>query len=321
MTMNKLKNFFDVANFAALAQSQHRFADSANGIVLARHLTAVDPNIFTVQYPDLAFVNAGIRVDNTGGAARVIQSLRVKDQGQFKVAGNAASDKGKISISSEESEIAVFTKEAEAKWSDTDIKQAELAGINLVQRFVEATNRIYMYEVDETGFLGVETNKGILNTAAFTATGAGGAIGTLTGKQMYDAISDIIANQHSAVKNTAAYMATHLAIPTHVWAAIVKTDYDTSASTPVTVLTRLRTNYPQINFFQTQHADNAGGTGVSHTVAFSNNSQGVVMRIPQPLRYGEIVKNKSFYYEQGFEYSIAGVDILEPSIGRILTGL
>lgn len=317
----KIKELFDLNAASRMMQSGRNFSDAVAGSLLARSLTAVDPTVFEAQYPELAFVNANIRVDNSGGYARRIQSLRITGQGEFKVAGDRANDKGKISISGDDSLISVYGKEAFAEWSDSDIKEAELQGINLMQRLIAETNRIYLYEVDQAGFVGVEANKGILNTSLFTATGAGGAIGTLTGKQMYDAIAGLVNDQQAAVKNTTAFMANLVVLPTHVWSKIRITDYDSSASTPVTVLTRLQQNMPDVRFIQTQHADAAGGVGVSHTLALSTNPQALVMRIPEPLRYSEVVQTSGWTYREDFKYRIAGADILEPSCGRILTGL
>ena len=45
------------------------------------------------------------------------------------------------------------------------------------------------------------------------------------------------------------------------------------------------------------------------------------MRIPVPLTVGEIVKMSSFDFRVDSKYRIAGLDILEDSGGRILTGL
>jgi hypothetical protein len=47
----------------------------------------------------------------------------------------------------------------------------------------------------------------------------------------------------------------------------------------------------------------------------------MVMRIPQPLTIGEIVRRGSFNHAVDYKYRIAGLDVLEDSAARILTGL
>ena len=75
-------------------------------------------------------------------------------------------------------------------------------------------------------------------------------------------------------------------------------------------------------FSGTFRADNAGGAGVSHTIAYNPNREAMVMRIPQPLMIGEIIKSGSFHYKVDTMYRIGtSLDILEDTAARIVTGL
>ena len=47
----------------------------------------------------------------------------------------------------------------------------------------------------------------------------------------------------------------------------------------------------------------------------------MIMRIPQPLTIGEIIKVGSFDFHVDSKYRIAGLDVLENTAGRLLTGL
>lgn len=299
------------------------FTDAYAGSVLARNLTAVDPTIFEKKYPDLSFVNSGIVADNSGGAARIIQSLRKRETGGFKTAGDSSGNKGKISLAGEDSSIAVVIRESHSEWSDTEIAEAALQNINLVSDYVAAHNRIYLREVDQIGYLGIpdkDNSTGLMNYAGFVSGAAVGAIATLTAQQMYDEIAELITSQHNAVNNTPEYMANRVDMPIYVLNTLNVTMLNTAAS-PSSVLKALQGNFPGVSFQGTFRADDAGGVGVSHTVAYSNNSEVMKMRIPTPLTVGEIIKVTSFDFRVDSKYRIAGVDILEDTGGRIVTGL
>ena len=299
------------------------YTDAYAGSVLGRNLTAIDPQIFEKKYPELSFVNSGIAADNTGGYARRIQSLRKRNLGGFKTAGDTSSNRGKISLAGEDNDILVVEREAESDWSDSEIKEATLQNINLVSDYVAGHNAIYQREIDEIGYLGIPdktASTGLLNYAGFTAVAATGAIAALTAQQMYDDISGLIQAQKNAVNNTPEYMAVNVDMPIYVLNALEVKILNTAAGS-ATVLSALRANYPGVNFRGTFRADDAGGAGVSHTVAYSTNTEAMKMRIPVPLTVGEIIKVGSFNYHMDSKYRIAGLDVLEDAAGYILTGL
>jgi hypothetical protein len=316
------QSFVDHCAQAVLA-STPGFTDAYAGTVLARNLTAVDPTIFEKKYPELSFVSSGIAADNSGGAARRIQSLRVRETGAFSTSGDTSGNKGKISLAGEDSTILVVGREAESEWSDTEIAEAAMQNINLVSRYIAAHNAIYMREIDEIGYLGVPdkaATTGLLNYAGFSSVAATGAIAGLTAQQMYDDISGLIITQHNAVNNTPEYMATKVDMPIYVLNRLTKTILNTAAG-PASVLNALMANHPGIDFRGTFRADDAGGAGVSHTCAYNPNAEAMKMRIPLPLTVGEIIKTGSFDFKVDSKYRIAGLDILEDSAGYLLTGL
>lgn len=321
----KIGNLYNLDQFQRFLDSGKKpgFTDAYAGTVLARNLTAVDPTILEKKYPELAFINSGIAADNTGGYARRIQSLRKRGLGGFSNAGDISGNKGKISLTAEDNTLKVKEREAHSEWSDSEVKEAELEGINLVSDYVTEHNRIYMREVDEIGYLGVPGvtgSTGLLNYGGFTTTAAGGAIGGLTAQQMYDAIADLITAQWNAVNNTPEYKANRVDMPTYVLNTLMVTILNTAAG-PASVLSALKANFPDVEFRSTFRADNAGGVGVSHVVAYNNSGDSMKMRIPVPLTIGEIVKQSSFDYRVDSKYRIAGLDVLEDTSGYILTGL
>lgn len=318
----KIGNLYNLDAVKAFKDSHLRpgFTDAYAGTVLARQLTAIDPQIFEKKYPELSFINSGIVADNSGGYVQRVQSLRKRGQGSFRTAGDLSGNKGKISLAAEDSSILVLERTAESDWSETEIKQAELQNINLPSDYITEHNKIYLREVDEIGYLGVGTHTGLLNYASFTSGAATGAIGTLTAQQMYDDISDLIISQWNAVNNTAEYKANRVDMPVYVLNTLNATMLNTAAGSS-TVLRALMDNFPGVSFQGTFRADDAGGAGVSHTVAYSNNSEAMKMRIPVPLTIGEIVKRGSFDYHVDSMYRVAGLDVLEDTAGYILTGL
>jgi hypothetical protein len=321
----KLGNIYNLDAFEEFLDSAsvRGFQDSYSGVVLARNLTAVDPKIFEKKYPELTFVNSGITADNTGGYVSRIQSLRLIDQGEFSVNGDKDGNKGKISLNAEDNFLAVKNLEAQSEWTQTDVKTAELQNINLPSRFVETHNKVYLRTIDSIGLVGIAGTKGLLNTTDFNATGAGGVVSTLTPQEMYDEISELIEAQNNAVNNTAEYKANRVLMPTRVYNKLNVTMLNT-ANGSSTVLKALRDNFPEIEFQSSFRADtvaNGGNLATSATVAYNNSPDAMVMRIPVPLQIGKIVQISSFRHHVESVARVGGLDILEATAGRILTGL
>ena len=316
----KIGNLYDLESFKAFADSakQKGFSDAYAGTILARSLTHVNATVFEKKYQELAFVNSGITADNTGGYAQQIQSKRLIELGGFTNSADDSANKGKISLAGEQSFLKVVQREASSDWSDTEIKQAAIEGVNLPSQYVATHNKIYMREVDEIGLLGVNGVNGLLNNSAFVSGAASGAIGTLTAQQMYDEVASVIVDQRNAVNNTPEYSCNKVVMPVTVMNTLQITMLNT-ANGSSTVLKALRDNFPDVAFETSFRAASVGGS--SATVAYSTSSDAMIMRIPQALTIGEIVKKGSFDFHVDSKYRIAGLDVLEATSGRILTGL
>lgn len=320
----KIGNLYALDQFKKFADSANQtgFQDSYAGTVLARNLTAVDPRVFEKKYPELAFVNSGIQVDNTGGYARRIQSLRLQDQGGFTTAGDASGNKGKISLAGEDSFLNVVIRESHSIWSDDEVQEAELQNINLVSNYVATHNRIYLREIDAIGYLGINGNAGLLNFSGFTADAAGDTVDELTSLEAYDAISQLITDQRNGVNNTPEYMANRVDMPVRVLNELSRKILD-AGNGSMTVLTALQNNFPDVEFRGTARAEDVllGGNTLSITVAYNNNEEAMKMRVPLALTIGEIIKTNSWDFRVDSKYRVAGLDILETTAGRYLTGL
>ena len=316
----KIGQLYDLDKFKAFTDSGGAlgFQDSSSGILLARNLTAINPKIFEKKYPELSFVNSGITVDNTGGYARRIQSLRIIEQGDFTDSSDLNAGKGRISLEAEDSFLKVFPKEAHSIWTDDDIEEAKLGNFNLVQKYLATHNKTYTQKIDEIGYLGHNGQEGLLNYSGWTTDSATGAIGTLTAQQMYNDISGLITTQRNAVNNTPEYSCNRVVMPVYVLNTLNVTMLNT-ASGNTTVLKALRDNFTDINFVVSFRANSVGGT--SKVVAYSTNEDAMVMRIPIKLTIGEIIKNTSFNFRVDSKFRIAGLDVLEDTSGRVLSGL
>lgn len=321
----KIEQLFNLAAAERFLDSHTRqsFSDSANGIVLERYLTSVNPRIFEKKYPELAFVNSGIQTDNTGGYANRIQSLRVLEQGGFRTAGDTSNNKGRISLAAEDSYIPVVEREVETIWTDTEIQQAQLGGYNLVERYITAVNKRYLQEVDHIGLLGLPDyadSYGLLNHPSFTADGFGHNItASSDAEDDYNELAAFINAQRNAVNNTPEYVCNRVMLPVSVTNVLSVKLLNLGNASNITVLQALKNAFPDITFHSSFRAESV--SGAKRAVAYSTNEEVMVNRIPVPLLNGEIIKTGSFNFKTDYKYRVAGLDVLEPTGARIATGL
>ena len=317
MKLGQIYNMDSLKKLEAQSTST-MFKDSAAGVILARSLTHVDPKIFEKKYPELVFMNSGINVDNSGGYVAQIQSRRIEEQGGFANASDKADNKGKISVAGDQSTIKVSGWAAQSKWDDTEIKQGDLENRNLVTELISAHNKVYMRELDLAGYIGVAGNLGLLNYTGFVSGAAANTVGNLTPQQMYDEIAALLTDQWNGVKNTLEYKANRVDMPVSVLNVLSITILNT-ASGSSSVLKALQDNFAGVEFRGTDRAEDVGGN--SATVAYNNGEDSLLFRLPLALTVGEIIKVGSFDFQMDSKYRVAGVDFLEDSAGRILTGL
>ena len=321
----KLGNLYNLPKFQKFADSAkvRGFTDAESGLVIAENLKHIDPQIFEKKYPELAGMNLGLTVDNTGGYSRTIQSLRIQSLGGFSTAGADADNSGRISLAGEDTIIKVFERKAHSNWSESDIKEAELQNINLPQRYVASADMLYKRDIDQI-ILGSQDdariNPGIFNYTGWSSEPSSDLIGNLTAQQQYDIIAELITDQHNGVNNTPEYMANKVLLPIPVINTL-KTTILNSAGSTKSVLRSLQDNFAGIDFGASFRGNAGEAASESRVAAFSTNSEALKLRIPVPLQVGEIIKLGSFDYHIDYMYRIAGVDFLEDTAGRILTGL
>lgn len=316
----KLKNLFNMPSIDTFSGSAKVFGDAAPGLVLGENLIQVDPKILERKYPDNVFLNSGLQADNTGGYAEAVRTLRLSENGGFETVGQKGGNKGKISLSNEDSLIKVYHRMAESNWSQTEVQQAAAQNINLPSSYVARHTKIYQRDIDSILALGIEgKTTGLLNNTDFTAVAASDTAANLaatSGDALYQEIANAINAQRNAVNNVEEYSADVMVFPTSVYNTLT-TALLNSAGSEKSVLAALQTNFPQITFMSSHQSDELA---TSATVLYSTSEEAMVARIPQPLSFSPI-EQRLFTFETASEYRIAGIDILEPKSGLILNGL
>ena len=310
----KVKQFFNVKSFKDFANGLDIPVTDSAGVLIKENLKHIDPTIFEKKYPALAFLNSGIQADNSGGYSQVVESLRTLGQGEFKTSGDRSSDKGKISLKGETNLIQVISREAESEWSESDLQTAALQNINIQQKLLGYHLEQYQREVDAIIANGVADKAGsvgLLNNSDFATAASGDTIDNLSGIQAYEAIASCITDQHNAVNNTPEYMANAVMLPVNVYNHISR-EILNSAGSEKTILSALKVNFPDVAFYVSFRA--------TKVCAYSTSGEAMKIRIPLALTVSPIVR-LGFKYKVESNYRIAGLDILEASSGRYLTGL
>lgn len=317
-----IKSVYDLKSFSDKAAFAKKTFKDAGGIILARNLEHVNSEIFTQEFAGLTFLQGGIVVNNEGGYATSVTKLKLKAEGGFRESGTNTNTTGKITLSGESDSIPVFTLEGESDWSEIELKQAELQNVNLPSRYFEAHAELYNRKIDELGYLGqtrtdgTQKTLGLLNYG-FVASAAGDTAANLSGDNLYQAIADLITDQWAGVFNVETYKADRVVMPDTVYNICAKKILNSNGS-EMTVLRALQTNFPTVTFGLTTKARDVGGT--SRTTAYSSNRRAMQMRIPTPLNVSSVDQRGFKYYVESY-FGVAGLDVIEDTAGRHLTGL
>lgn len=333
---------YDLQSFQDAATKAKSFKD-AGGIILARNLEHISPELFVQEYPDLTFMQAGITVNNEGGFAASITKIKLAVQGAFKQSGSNTNTTGKITMDGESDTIRVQSREASSDWSESELKEAELQNINLAARFIEGHGEVFNRELDEIGYLGAGAHKGLLN-AGWATTSGGGTAASMTGLELYDAVATLIREQWTSVRNTASFKADRVVMPDSVYnlcfskmmTSNLEFTSDTPQATPLdpittaltaqilastkTVMAALVENFPGVVFLSTDKAEAVSGGQSSATVAFSSNRSGMQFRLPVPLMISPVSQLGHKYYMESM-YRVAGLDVIESNAARLMSGL
>ncbi len=319
--IDKIKRVYNTQSFEDAAKIAKGFKDEG-GIILARNLEYVSPEIFTQEYAGLTFLNQGVTVNNEGGYSTSIRKLKLRTEGDFRLSGTNTNGTGRITLAGEDDTIPVFTLEAESSWSEIELKQAELENINLPSRFFEGHAELYNRHIDELGYTGqvntdgTQRTNGLLNYG-FTSEAAADTAENLTGEELYTEIADLITAQWANVLNVESFKADRVVMPSDVYNTCTKKILN-AAGSEMSVLRALQSNFPEVQFGMTPKAKDVGGNSI--TVAFSSNRRAMQFRLPVPLNVSNVDQRGFKYYVESY-FGVAGLDVIEDDAGYILTGL
>lgn len=320
--INRAK-IYDANSFTEKGRFVAQNFTDAGGVILARNLEHISAEIFVQEYPDLMFLSRGITVNNEGGHASAIRKLKMQVKGGFKKAGSNTNTTGKIVMAGESDVITTFGIEAESDWSEQELQEADLEGINLPQRYFDGHFEKYNQDIDALGYLGNYNEAGSLVTpglltyTGFDTDNAADTADNLTGQELYDEIAGLIKRQRNNVFNTGTYRCDTVDMPVGVYLT-ADTKILNSNGSAMTVNAALRANHPDIDFGMTPKADDVGG--VSVTVAYSKNRRSMQFRVPVPLRISSVYQNGWKSYVESYA-KLAGLDIIEDGAAAYLKGL
>src|SRR6056297_224902 len=265
MDMKRVKSIYDTKSFQDAAEIAKGFKD-AGGIILARNLEYVSPEIFTQEFAGLTFLNQGVTVNNEGGYSTSIRKLKLRTEGDFRLAGTNTNGTGRITLAGEDDTIPVFSLEAESSWSEIELKQAELENINLPSRFFEGHSELYNRHIDELGYTGQVDSDGTQRTLGLLNYGwdsdaAADVATALTGEELYTEIADLITAQWANVLNVETYKADRVVMPSDVFNTCTTKSLN-AAGSEMSVLRALQSNFPGVQFGATTKADSVDGSSV-----------------------------------------------------------
>lgn len=293
------------------------YTDASSGVVQRRSLEVIDPTVLSIAYPENAFLNSGLGINNFGGYAEQVTSLRTRAQGAFRKSSDKNSNKGRISVSGEKSTISVEEFDAQELWTDTEVEQAKLEKRNVVSEYMQATDRIYKEDLDEQMATGIDGVNGLLNHSDITPAALTAITDASTAKSDYETIAEFIRLQHSAVNNTPEYMANTFVMPISTYNIIMTKQMDT-ATNDRSVLRALMTNFGGIQFKNSWRCEDVGG--VKRAGLFSTSDKVMKFRVPVPMKRSAVFV-QGFKYMADVKFRSAGIDLLETSGLVIGTGI
>lgn len=298
------------------------FADSASaGVLLERQLERIDPRIITKQYPDNVFDRLGIQVDNTGGIATTITTLRTDTQGSFKTASDRSDNRGKISLTAEKTQLNVSDLGAFSEWTDEEVERAAVNGQNLPQELILGHQRKYLEVLDESVIVGrqdVGLGEGLANYSGYNEDFSTDVLSGLTGELLYEEMRAMYLRQYERVNNTASYQGNmHLCFTALI--NRLQSEFLNTNGTSMSVEQALRQNFPNITRIGSPRLD--GLEGDRRCVFFSNNPDVIRLRVPKPLEIGKVINVRSWDFVVDSRCRVAGPDFLEDATGEILSGM
>ena len=307
--MSKLK-IAQIVNLVSLfdsAKTIHKLTDGVggvNGAISPQALTVIGKEIFQYMPPKATYLSLGLNIDNSGGVANFITSLRTRAEGEYKETGNKSDTHGVIGITGEESPIRVKGYMAGSSFSDIDIAQAKLEGRNLLGELYQAHGLKYFEKVDELGFKG-------LFDSDYDRKDSTKEWRDMTDTELLTFTYNLLQEQREG-KN-ANFWADLLVVSPELETKLRTTDY--SGYKEGTIAQKIESTF-NIRVKSTYRASTAGTGDKEVMLALCSARGSVSSRIPQPLKLSPTHKRGFSNYFEG-TFRCAGSDILDLSGGLI----
>ena len=308
----KLNDLYDIESFK-IATEQARTFDGSIGTILPRSLEYVSQNLHRQVGANQTFLQLGISVDNSGGYADFITSLKYGANGDFALDGNRTQTVGRIELQGEKSSIKVDGYSAESSYTETELQKANLENRNLLAEFINAHNMKYNEKIDTLGYVGDTKSKkqGIINYNGWDEQTSAKKWRQMTNQELSDAMRDIVINQQKG-KNTKFY-ATKIIVSPELYTRLRVSDYKDYSD--VTIAQKLERDL-NITFVPTYLAIRKTD---EVAVAICTDPDAIAFRVPQRLKISPVHQRGWRYYFES-EFRIGGVDVLE-DVGFRLKGL
>jgi len=309
--MSKLKAvaLYDYNSLLYASEQVSKVLDGQNGAFVRENLIQLSRKIHQFIPNGITFNQLGIMVDNTGGYANAIKSLRLSYNGDFKKAGTSSNTNGKISVGGDTDLIPVDAYEAESDYSVTELNQARLENRNLQSELFKAHQDKYLRKLDELIY-----NK-LTTYAGFTKEDSTKEWEDMTDEELSDTLRNLVIKQRNAV--SIGYEADVLVVPKALKLRCESSDY--KALGDLTISEKLAKTLG-VRLVGTDKLKGAGKGGKDLAIAISSNEESMIIRIPKRLGISPVSRfGNKFYFEGSFR--VAGLDILEDGAGYILDSL
>jgi hypothetical protein len=310
------------------------------GAYLEYHLTYVVPKVLSVKYPDQPALEL-FSVSNEGELEKVIlRRMKTYAGKHTREIENKTNPKGVISVSYSANGIRVEDFGAISTYTQRDLLRSARLNDPLDSSLIQGHDESYKRWINEIAFTGMKDEQnntlveGLLNnsnvasalsidaTYAFNHANA-------TGFQMYKDIKGLYEAMGARAGGNPELMPDTIVTSPRVLLSMRTTTYGTSTVggtvgdveniNTVEEMVRAKLGISEIR--STNDAVNLDGTGTTDRLCmFKRTPDSMVLHIPKPLTFGEIIKPSSFRYQIESEFFVAGLNIFRDTSWGYLKG-
>jgi hypothetical protein len=280
--------------------------DGQNGAFVKENLVQLSRKIHQFIPNGVTFNQLGVMIDNTGGYANAIKSLRLSYDGDFEKSGTSTTTNGKIRVGGDTNLIPVDGYEAESDYSVTELNQARIENRNLQGELFKAHQDKYLRKLDTLIY------DKLIGYTGFTKEDSPKTWASMTDEELSDTLRNLVIKQRNAV--SMGYEADVLVMPKDLKLRCESSDY--KALGEMSIAEKLAKTLG-VRLVGTTKLKGVGTGGTDLVIAISSNEDSMVIRVPKRLSISPVSRfGNKFYFEGSFR--VAGLDILEDGAGYIL---